>query len=124
MVRDSRNAAVDGLRALAMLAVISIHTLPFLRPDLLPSDQKILIHVLDQMTQVAVPAFFMLSSYFLWPQLQQDQTANVIVRKYLIRFGAATAVWQIVYIALPYQWPEAMAQYGVIRPIVWRAQAA
>jgi len=106
----ARNDSVEAFRVIAVLAVIIIHTKPFMR-DLFPSPQyRLLEYLFNQPPRFAVPFFFVTAGYFLGRKAQCDPKRRIRIKNYLLRLVGVVAGWSLLYIALPSFWPPLLAQ--------------
>lgn len=89
----ARNAALDALRVLSLVGIVTLHVAGggF-------HDSKPLAFVLDELSRFAVPVFFLLSAYF-W---KADELARplALVGRVARRVLPAFALWTAVFVLL------------------------
>lgn len=99
-----RISSIDFFRFIAVLAVICIHTKPFMQ-DLFPdSSYRLAEYVFNQPPRFAVPFFFMTSGYFLAPKLMVSQGRWLVAAHYCKRLFFILVAWSILYTLLPSDW--------------------
>lgn len=78
-------------------AVIAIHT------HICCNSKQVIVEIINQTLQYAVPFFFVVSGYFLGKKLFLAETAteeNLIYRKYLKRIAYMYIIWSIIYLPI------------------------
>ena len=78
-------------------AVIAIHT------HICCNSKQVIVEIINQTLQYAVPFFFVVSGYFLGKKLFLAKTAteeNLIYRKYLKRIAYMYIIWSIIYLPI------------------------
>jgi surface polysaccharide O-acyltransferase-like enzyme len=94
----SRVQSVDAVRALAVLAVIVIHTTPFADPSSPFGSRLDLAVMLNQFSRFAVPYFFVVSGYFWSSKFTgRDQVVMPTV-KMLKRVAYIFMAWSVIYL--------------------------
>lgn len=92
---------IDTFRAIAILAVICIHTEPFRalgRDHAFYEPASILI---NSMTRFAVPFFFISSGYFFSKKFSGDRPRYQHYVKYVRRLLLVFAAWSVIYLVVP-----------------------
>lgn len=83
-----RNIRVDYYKIFLSILVVCIHIQP-----LFAEDQFLSWFISNGLSRMAVPSFFIISGYYLYPKLGDNKT----VKKYIIRLCIIYATWAIVY---------------------------
>jgi surface polysaccharide O-acyltransferase-like enzyme len=115
-----RIPAVDAGRALAVFAVILIHTKPFLNPA---QDYGTLGYagvITDQVARFGVPFFFTFAGYFFARKVRRDGAGSAFLH-YGVRIYAAFLFWSLIYLALPRI--ESIATLGYLDAVTGRIQS-
>lgn len=94
MVRK-QYAAVDIAKYISALLVVCIHTFPFI--DI---NETFNTYFIQTLCRLAVPFFFMISGYFLFGKIRQNEDDRDVLKKYIFRLLKIYAVWTVIY--LPY----------------------
>lgn len=85
---QERNISLDYLKLVLSILVITIHV-----PDPFGSTQWISWPIQNGLARIAVPIFFIMNGFYLYPILGD----KVKVKKYLLRLVLLYAVWMIIY---------------------------
>ena len=120
--KKERLASLESLRVLAVLAVISQHTVPAEMFIGLGAWVNILVCLLEPIQRFAVPFFFMASGYWFGKATQSGMPATVILRSYTKRLLPLFIAWSIISTFVPSTpnwWHDVMA-YGILRPLYWQ----
>lgn len=120
--KEERLASLESLRVLAILGVISQHTLP---PEMflgLGTTVNLLVCLTDPIQRFVVPFFFMLSGYWFGKSLQSGVPAPALLLRYAKRLIPLFIVWSVIYSFIPStpNWWEDVSQFGVLRPLYWQ----
>lgn len=106
----SRNESIEALRVIAVLAVIMIHTKPFMR-DLFPGPEyRLLEYLFNQPPRFAVPFFFVTAGYFWGRKALSGPSPSIGVTRYVLRLAGVWAGWSVLYLMVPSFWPPLLAQ--------------
>lgn len=110
-----RNMAADTLRVLAIVAVISIHTAPYLPESAELGRNLDMPTFVNMLARFAVPLFFIFSGYF-WAA-KVETTGNVLIPsvEMLKRISYLFIFWSLIYL-LPTNILEAI-DYGWTGPL-------
>ncbi len=84
---------LDLTKFVFAFAVIAIHT------HICCNSKQVIVEIINQTLQYAVPFFFVVSGYFLGKKLFLAETAteeNLIYRKYLKRIAYMYIIWTLV----------------------------
>jgi surface polysaccharide O-acyltransferase-like enzyme len=93
-----RIRSVDFVRAVAILAVITIHTSPFLYAKDSEGVELILWIAINQACRFAVPCFFVLSGYFFAKKLNStNHSSYLVTAKSLSHIGFIFLFWSLIY---------------------------
>lgn len=120
--KKERLASLESLRVLAILAVISQHTLP---PEMfigLGVGVNIVVCLLEPVQRFAVPFFFMVSGYWFGKTMQSGMPATLILGSYAKRLLPLFIAWSIISAFIPTtpNWWHDIAAYGILRPLYWQ----
>jgi len=118
-----RLQAVDALRVLAILAVITIHTTPFESAASPIGRSFDAATLLNQATRFAVPFFLVVSGYFWAQQVAREGGAVRAPTLRLVRRAMLVwLAWSLLYL-LPVNLFDALAQgpLGPLKVIYWNA---
>lgn len=88
---------LDLTKFVFAFAVIAIHT------HICCNSKQVIVEIINQTLQYAVPFFFVVSGYFLGKKLFLAETAteeNLIYRKYLKRIAYMYIIWSIIYLPI------------------------
>ncbi|WML48369.1 acyltransferase [Neobacillus sp. PS3-34] len=85
-----RNFAIDFIKFFAILAVVIIHTVP--------SDHKLGLFILDNISRFAVPFFFAASGYLFGLKVINNQKSTGYFKRYLIKILKIYICWLLFYI--------------------------
>lgn len=94
----SRIESVDVLKALAVVAVIALHTQPFRTPISYAEPTWDLALIINQLSRFAVPFFFVISGYFWGVKLQRSGCPEKVFLPMAARLFLVFTAWSIVYI--------------------------
>lgn len=97
--RPDRISLVDAVRALAVFAVVSIHTKPFLNPARAYGLWGYVGVALDQVARFGVPFFFCIAGYFFAEKIKTQGAAAIT--GYGSRLYTAFLFWSLAYVCLP-----------------------
>lgn len=121
--KKERLASLESLRVLAILAVISQHTVPAEMFIGLGAVVNILVCLLEPIQRFAAPFFFMVSGYWFGKATQSGMPATVILRSYTKRLLPLFIAWSIISTFVPStpNWWHDVAAYGILRPLYWQS---
>ena len=88
-------AAVDIAKYVSALLVVCIHTFPFI--DI---NEMLNTYFIQTICRLAVPFFFMISGYFLFRKIHNEEEDKDVLKKYLFRLLKIYLIWTVIY--LPY----------------------
>ncbi|MBM6678615.1 MULTISPECIES: acyltransferase [Faecalicoccus] len=88
-------AAVDIAKYVSALLVVCIHTFPFI--DI---NEMLNTYFIQTICRLAVPFFFMISGYFLFRKIRNEEEDKDVLKKYLFRLLKIYLIWTVIY--LPY----------------------
>ena len=88
-------AAVDIAKYVSALLVVCIHTFPFI--DI---NEMLNTYFIQTICCLAVPFFFMISGYFLFRKIRNEEEDKDVLKKYLFRLLKIYLIWTVIY--LPY----------------------
>lgn len=111
----SRLQSVDVLRAIAILAVIVIHTSPFETAAVPIGSALDAATICNQGARFAVPFFFVISGYFWAVKFADDRDVVAPTLKMAKRVAFIFLAWSLIYL-LPLNIVDAFG-YGAIGPI-------
>jgi surface polysaccharide O-acyltransferase-like enzyme len=109
---------IDSFRNVAILAVICIHTKPFLVPDSSSLPYKLSGILINQGGRFAVPFFLIISGYLFGCKLTQGVDPFELGKRYSSKILPIFFFWDLVYL-LSLALTEDVLKYGVLRPIYW-----
>lgn len=97
---------LDGMRAVACLMVIMVHSCEFFFIDGTAIGIRSLndgwwVSVIDSAFRCSVPLFVMISSYLLVPV---KGSVSLFFRKRMVRVMVPFVLWSVLYATLPYVW--------------------
>ncbi len=100
-MRDTRIASIEVFRAIAILAVICIHTRPFfaLRND--AEIYRFLALRIDHLARFAVPFFFITAGYFFGKKLNRGAPLGSTLTADLKKLGLIFITWSLMYAVVP-----------------------
>ena len=116
---SGRIPAIDAVRAVAIFAVVVIHSDP-LTEARYSIGSVVLGDLIDFACRFAVPFFFITAAYFIGRRLQAQQEQVAVIRSFCLRLLSLIAAWYIVYIFWPTDWGKSFDQ-GLIRSAYWNA---
>ena len=94
-----RNSSIDFFRAIAIFAIIILHTSPFLGSNNI--FFKSLYIGLSQASRFAVPYFFIVAGYFFGRKIQSGAVPKKAFMVYVKRLLPLYIIWSFFYIVLP-----------------------
>jgi surface polysaccharide O-acyltransferase-like enzyme len=94
----NRIQSVDVFRAVAIIAIIAIHTTPFSHQYSPIGFALDLATIVNQISRFAVPLFFILSGYFWATKFKDDQALFEVSIKMAVRLYALFLAWSIIYL--------------------------
>ena len=112
---------IDSFRTAAILAVICIHTKPFLIPDSPSLPYKLSGILINQGGRFAVPFFLIISGYLFGCKLIQGVDPIELGKRYSSKILPIFFFWDFVYLLSPALTDDVL-KYGVLRPIYWNAR--
>ena len=112
---------IDSFRTAAILAVICIHTKPFLVPDSSSLPYKLSGILINQGGRFAVPFFLIISGYLFGCKLTQGVDPFELGKRYSSKILPIFFFWDLVYLLSP-ALTDNVLKYGVLRPIYWNAR--
>ena len=96
----ARNYSIDAFRVIANVAVIVIHTAPFLAV-VFPPGVRLCGEMLNQSARFAVPFFFLAAGYFFAVSVGNGAAPLPLALKLVRRLGGFFLFWSSVYVLLP-----------------------
>lgn len=114
-----RLASIDAARALAILAVICIHTQPF---SALYGNNSVLVTALNYLYSFALPFFFVAAGYFFAKRAMREGEVIGVFQSYAKRLLMVFAVWSALYIAIPSS--TDVIDHGFMKSIFWNLSSA
>lgn len=113
MNQPRQYAAIDIAKYIGALLVVAIHTCPF--ADLSASFS---LFFNSTVARLAVPFFFIASSYFLFRPAPGKKKAGPALVRYLRRLIVLYLVWTVIY--LPYTiWNYSQAGFSILSLFAW-----
>lgn len=117
MAKLKQYPAIDVAKYVAAMLVVAIHTFPFV--DFSPAFNLFFISTIGRL---AVPFFFVCSSFFLFRKINRVHLRSIqareILKKWFIRIGVLYLIWTVIY--LPYTiWNYAEAGFSVSGLLGW-----
>lgn len=109
-----RFASIDTIKAIAIFAVICVHSMPF------RGYNNTLHGVVDQLCRFAVPFFFMAAGFLIALKIKNSEAPDPF-RKYIVRIAALYIAWCIVYLLIPS--PRLVSAHGLLQGIYLSACA-
>jgi surface polysaccharide O-acyltransferase-like enzyme len=94
----NRIESADVFRTIAIIAVIIIHTTPFLEHAALIGSEMDIATVVNQISRFAVPFFFILSGYFWATKFKESHEVFVPTKKMAIRVAILFFAWSSIYL--------------------------
>jgi surface polysaccharide O-acyltransferase-like enzyme len=90
-----RTQSIDTFKGLAILAVVIIHTEPFLAIQAIKNDWYYLGHSIQQISSFAVPFFFVVAGFFFSQGIRKEGLTG---RWWLFvkRFSVILLVWIVI----------------------------
>lgn len=113
---EDRIQSVDLFRAIAIIAVISIHSSPF-RSDLAgnPEIYKTLFISINTLARFGVPFFFVIAGYFFGIKIRRGVSPMLVANSVAKRIVLLFVFWCLVYLH-PLNL-DSIVQYGFFGPI-------
>ena len=96
----ARNYSIDAFRVIANVAVIVIHTAPFLAV-VFPPGVRLCGEMLNQSARFAVPFFFLAAGYFFAVSVGNGAAPLPLALKLVRRLAGFFLFWSSVYVLLP-----------------------
>jgi surface polysaccharide O-acyltransferase-like enzyme len=118
---ENRIQSVDVMRVVAIIAVISIHTVPFADQSHLVGRQWNAATVVNQLARFAVPFFFIVSGY-LWAQKFEDERdVYAPTVKMAKRILTLLVAWSLIYL-LPTNLVSSfeLGRFGLLKQSYWK----
>lgn len=117
-----RIQSIDTFKGLAILAVVIIHTEPFLATPELKTHWYHLGQLVQQASSFAVPFFFIAAGYFYSRGLTKDELVSRW-RKYVTKLALALAVWILIDAFFGNHWLAQIQEAGSLKPLLWNLLA-
>jgi surface polysaccharide O-acyltransferase-like enzyme len=95
-----RIVSIDAARSLGILAIICIHTGPFLGAGFNATEDMLAI-IINQTAHCAVPFFFVAAGYFLAKKMATDRSPLRVAASYSGRLLAVFVFWSLAYVLVP-----------------------
>lgn len=99
-----RIISIDFFRCLAVLAVMVIHTKPFMFDLFRDPSYRLVEYLFNQPPRFAVPFFFVTSGYFLAQKYAKAAVQWTVCLGYVRRLLFLLVVWSLIYLLLPSDW--------------------
>jgi len=99
-VPSNRYRSIDAFRVIANVAIVWVHTCPFITPDFGP-QVRFFGELLNQSVRGAVPFFFLASGYFFSSSVSRGTPALNVGVKIVRRLALFAIFWSSIYILLP-----------------------
>lgn len=117
-----RTQSIDTLKGLAILAVVVIHTEPFLAIQAIKNDWYYLGHSIQQITSFAVPFFFVAAGYFFSQGIKKE---GLTCRwwLYVKRLSALLLIWIVIDGIFWGEWLEQVLEAKSLSPLLWNLNA-
>ncbi len=106
-MKSARISSLEFGRLIAILAVITIHAGP-LRGDAYSDQINVISDIINQICRFAVPFFFLLAGYFVYPKLSQAPTETF--KRFSRPLIFIWLAWSVVYLILPMRYDIVGAQ--------------
>lgn len=116
--QEQRLASLECLRVVAILGVISQHIVSpglFQKPG---TTVNVIISLVEQLRNFAVPFFFLISGYFFGKSIQTGKPVSATLIRYATWFAPMWLIWTAIYAFTPSNWGETGS--GVLRPMYWQ----
>ena len=95
----TRIQSVDCFRVLAIIAVITIHTIPFAYGENVGNEFDLAL-IVNQLARFAVPFFLITSGYFWSAKVQAGGDMSGSTVKATVRIFMLFVVWSLLYVAI------------------------
>jgi surface polysaccharide O-acyltransferase-like enzyme len=116
---STRIVGIDVIRILAILAVIFLHTKPFMSAhDYAGTPYGVLRDLIVQFSRFAVPFFFLAAGYFLSRRLTTSPESASLAWPYIRRISGLYLIWSAVYLLFPPDWMRLLVE-GNLKPFYW-----
>ena len=109
----NRIQSVDIFRLLAIIAVISLHTLPFVSINY---NWKISVFI-NQAARFAVPFFFVITGYFWGVKIRRGENPILSAVKSSRRISLALLFWCVIYLVSFGSLVSSFSELGFIGPV-------
>lgn len=117
-----RISSIDTFKGLAILAVIIIHTEPFLAIEVIKKDWSYLGQSLQKICSFAVPFFFVTAGYFFFQGIQGNGLYKRW-RDYTKRLIVLLLIWIIIDGIFWGRWLEQLITAKSFAPLLWNLNA-
>lgn len=107
-----RISSIDFFRAIAIFAVILLHTSPFHGSN--DTFFKLLDAVINQATRFAVPYFFIVAGYFVGRKIRSGSLPEKVFKVYVKRLLPLFLIWTIIYMILPTNIKKQVLKFGLL----------
>ncbi|QSA96746.1 acyltransferase [Methylococcus sp. EFPC2] len=117
-----RIRSIDTLKGLAIIAVVIIHTEPFIATASMKGDWYYLGQSLQQLSSFAVPFFFVAAGYFYSRGISKESILSRWL-KYTSRLASLLLIWTIIDGIFWGPWLEQMIKAKSAAPLLWNLNA-
>lgn len=113
-----RIQSIDTFKGFAILAVVIIHTEPFLAIPELKGRWYYLGQIIQQASSFAVPFFFVAAGYFYSQGLARDGLTSRW-QKYVTKLALTLAVWILIDGFFGNHWLAQIKEASSLQPLLW-----
>ena len=98
-MQQNKMSSIELGRLLAIIAIIFIHTRPFITTIFGTGEDTNFGLFLNQISRFAVPLFFIISGYFIAPKLIAAPLTHL--KKYTLPLLKIWLSWSVIYLLFP-----------------------
>lgn len=117
-----RTQSIDTLKGLAILAVVIIHTEPFLAIQAIKNDWYYLGQFIQQISSFAVPFFFIAAGYFFSNGINKEGPLSRWWL-YVKRLSVLLVMWIVIDGMFGGAWLKEIFQARSFSPLLWNLNA-